>query len=120
MIEKKETFRWNYKNRNVKFKVGDFLLSGRHKEGSDFNPELEIKRYTVQTTTSVSSRGDYSWGDIIPNSKEQYYDTIHAIQGSTIKKGNIFILVNTIWDIRMIYVAVSRAVNIEQIILLSD
>ena len=93
------------------------LFTGKFK---DQNGSLEEKYYVY------SNDGKHSNGDIIYSSKKpnakcevRHHFTTHSIQGETIRPPlKIFIDAKTMFESRMFYTAISRAVKLDQIYLI--
>lgn len=90
------------------FSSGDCWIAGTHKT----NDKLLAKGIVS---------GWYKKGGCVKYEETDGYDkrgsfTIHAFQGRTVEEGKIFISVNDLFEYSMLYTAVSRAVNFDQLV----
>ncbi len=94
------------------FEPGDVWIAGTHKTSDKL---LE---------NGICSGWYKSGGYVSFEEKEDYTKrgsfTIHSFQGRTLETGKIFISLNDMFEYSMLYTAVSRAVNIEQLIFIGE
>jgi hypothetical protein len=91
-----------------KFAPGDVWIAGTHKTS-----ERLLEKGVVS--------GWYKQGGHVEFVEKEGYTkrgsfTIHSFQGRTIKTGKIFISLNDLFEFSMLYTAVSRAVNFDQLV----
>lgn len=118
------------------YTIDDYILCSRVRctKHKDINCNCDGRNYTNEWTTKFTGKfdnekyfitkknGDYCNGDVmITNVKPacsiiRHAFTCHAIQGETIKKNKIFIDTRQLFDVTMLYTAVSRAEYWEQIV----
>ena len=102
------------------YNINDYVLTAQKKDGiiKYYNDLLEKEKYLI-----TKNNKKYSNGEILHKKpdelKESFYEkrnnfTIHQVQGRTIQE-KIFISEDGIFDGGQLYVAVSRAVSIDQI-----
>ena len=116
----------NHQQLQQQYSNDDYVLTGRHCAVDKWTKLLRKdkngnKRYKFLVTKN-NVKGLYNGTIIKHNIKptksivERHAFTCHQIQGSTIKNSKIFIDINNLFDdVRMIYVAISRAEYIDQI-----
>jgi hypothetical protein len=93
------------------------LFTGKFK---DQNGSLEEKYY-IYSNDGKHSNGDIIYSNNKPNAKceVRHHFTTHSIQGETIRPPlKIFIDAKTMFESRMFYTAISRAVKLDQIYLI--
>lgn len=105
------------------YEINDWILCSKHIYIDEWT-ELLSKKFTKDKKWLITKNNkELCNGDIIisssdmPNCVERYAFTCHACQGLTIKNEKIFIDTRRLFDIRMFYVALSRAKSIDQIYL---
>jgi hypothetical protein len=86
---------------------GGVVLAGTHKTHEKLLEMGIVSGY-------LSNRNERSY-EAVEGWKKRGSFTTHSFQGSTIRNGNVFIVINDSFELAMIYTAVSRAVRIEQI-----
>lgn len=106
-----EMTQWAYTNlpltKEIDFKGGDTCIAGTHKT----NQKLLDKGIVS---------GWYKKGGFVSIEEKDGYEkrgsfTIHAYQGKTIESGNVWIVLNDMFEYAMLYTAVSRVVNSSQL-----
>ena len=90
------------------FKPGDKCIAGTHKIS-----ETLLKMDIVT--------GWYKQGGFVEFEETEGYDkrgafTIHSFQGRTLETGKIFVFLDGLFEYSMLYTAVSRAVNFDQLV----
>ena len=104
----------------IDYKVEDLIIAKTHKSKDIYTEKYkDIEKYAVLENTR-----DYSNGDIIEGPKPakvraelRHAFTIHSIQGET-AQNKLFIDMNKLTNLRMLYTALSRAQYLNQIILI--
>tara|TARA_R100000388_G_C7243598_1_gene163250 strand:+ start:168 stop:2975 length:2808 start_codon:yes stop_codon:yes gene_type:complete len=107
-IEKKE---------DMDYKVEDLIITKTHKTKDIYTEKYkDLKKYQVKENTLDYSNGEIIIGDkpVGVNSVLQHAFTIHSIQGETCKD-TLFIDINKMSCLRMLYTALSRAKLFSQI-----
>jgi hypothetical protein len=108
------------------YDLNDMILSGTN-EIKDKYTEIFKGNFEMKKLYITSNNRQYSNGEIIitnenpkgVSSEERYCYTTHSIQGET-AYDKIFIDINKMFDERMFYTALSRAMYLEQIFLISE
>tara|TARA_R100001460_G_scaffold11140_2_gene26178 strand:+ start:578 stop:3391 length:2814 start_codon:yes stop_codon:yes gene_type:complete len=106
-----------HKKENINYSVEDLIITKTHKNKDYYTEKYkDIEKYIVKENTR-----DYSNGEIVIGSKPegvlselQHAFTIHSIQGETCKD-TLFIDINKMNCLRMLYTALSRAKLFSQI-----
>lgn len=93
---------------DINFCPGDTVIAGTHRTN-----EMLLKRGIV--SGYLSARNERS-KEFVEGWKKRGSFTTHSYQGSTIRDGKVFVVVNDGFELAMIYTAVSRAVRSEQIV----
>jgi hypothetical protein len=93
---------------DINFCPGDTVIAGTHRTN-----EMLLKRGIV--SGYLSARNERS-KELVEGWKQRGSFTTHSYQGSTIRDGKVFVVVNDGFELAMIYTAVSRAVRSEQIV----
>ena len=109
-----------HKKEVINYSVEDLILASTHKLKDYYSQRYkDIEKYRI-----LENSRDYSNGQIIIGSKPdkvkcllQHAFTIHSIQGET-AKNKLFIDINKMNSLRMIYTALSRAKRFDQIYIL--
>lgn len=107
---------------NIEYDVNDLILCATHEKKDKYTEKYKhLEKYSVKENTR-----DYCNGEIIigPKPKKvscelRHAFTIHSIQGET-AKNKLFIEVNKMKSIKMLYTAMSRARTLEQIIFIQS
>jgi hypothetical protein len=108
------------------YDINDMILASTN-EIKDKYTELFKGKFSSKKYYITSNNRHYSNGEIIisdnkingVSSDERYCYTTHSIQGET-AYNKIFIDINKMFDERMFYTALSRAMYLDQIYLLSN
>ena len=95
----------------IQFSAGDTVIAGTHKTNDKLLEKGIVSGY-------LSFRNERS-REFVEGWKKRGSFTTHSYQGSTIRDGKVFVVVNDAFELAMIYTAVSRAVRSEQIIFTS-
>ena len=106
-----------HKKEDIDYSVDDLIITKTHKNKDYYTEKYsDLKKYLVKENTR-----DYSNGEIVIGEKPEGVDsvlqhafTIHSIQGETCKD-TLFIDINRIKCLRMLYTALSRAKLFSQI-----
>lgn len=107
---------------NIEYDVNDLILCATHEKKDKYTEKYKhLEKYSVKENTR-----DYCNGEIIigPKPKKvscelRHAFTIHSIQGETAKK-KLFIEVNKMKSIKMLYTAMSRARTLDQIVFIQS
>jgi hypothetical protein len=105
---------------SIQYDVNDLIITKTHQNKDKYTEKYkDLKKYVVLENTR-----DYSNGEIIIGDKPKkvraelrHAFTIHSIQGET-SKHKLFIDVNKMNSMRMLYTALSRSKYLDQIILI--
>lgn len=100
----------SFKDACEMFVAGDTWIAGTHRT----NAEL-LKRGIVSGSYTVGRRSSA----VEPGWEKRGSFTTHSFQGSTISSGKVFISINDSFEIAMIYTALSRARQFEQLVFVS-
>jgi hypothetical protein len=92
----------------TEFKAGDIWLASTHRVNNALLAAGVCSGY-YKEGGSISS-------EELPGYKKRGSFTIHSIQGVTLENRKIFISVDDLFEYSMLYTAVSRAVNMEQLV----
>jgi hypothetical protein len=92
----------------ISFNVGDTVIAGTHRTHEKLLERGIVSGY-------LSARNERS-KEFVEGWKRRGSFTTHSYQGSTIRDGKVFVVVNDGFELAMIYTAVSRAVKSEQIV----
>ena len=92
---------------NNTFNVGDTVISGTHRTN-----ETLLKKGVVSGYLSYKNERSR---EAVEGWTKRGSFTTHSYQGSTIREGKVYVVINDAFELAMIYTAVSRAVRIEQI-----
>ena len=92
----------------IQFTAGDTVIAGTHKTN-----EKLLERGIVSGYLSRRKERSHLF---VEGWKKRGSFTTHSYQGSTIRDGKVFVVVNDAFELAMIYTAVSRAVRMEQIV----
>jgi|SaaInlStandDraft_1057018.scaffolds.fasta_scaffold04214_2 hypothetical protein len=104
------------------YSVEDYILVGTKAVGYEytnlFKGAYEKEKYYFSHNSTEYSNGDIKISSVVPsgNPEVRHHFTTHSIQGETIKT-KIFIDTKKMFDSRMFYTAISRAVMLDQIFL---
>ena len=112
--EEKKMIRWAKQTLNTgplvrsNFVEGDTCIAGTHQTNDNLILDGIVSGY-------------YKTGGYISDCEKEGYIkrgsfTIHSYQGKTIENGKIFIFINDMFEYSMLYTAVSRAVNFDQLV----
>jgi ATP-dependent exoDNAse (exonuclease V) alpha subunit len=102
------------------------ILSSTNKIKDEYT-DLFKDKFDMKKIYITSNNRHYSNGEILitneeikgVSSQERYCYTTHSIQGET-AYDKLFIDINQIFDVRMFYTALSRAMYLDQIYLISN
>lgn len=96
--------------------IKDMILCGTNKMVANYNELFkDLKKYYVTKKNKNHSKGDILYEEPINTNYEiKHSYTVHSIQGET-AENNLYIDINSMWNNKMLYTAVSRARNINQI-----
>jgi hypothetical protein len=108
------------------YDINDMILSGTNVL-KDYYSKLFIGKFDTKKLYITSNSRQYSNGEIVITNdeikgvkyEERYCYTTHSIQGET-AYDKLFIDVSKMFDERMFYTALSRAMYIDQIYLISN
>jgi hypothetical protein len=89
------------------FTPGDTCIAGTHKTNN--------KLLDLGVVSGYYKKGGYVSNVELPGYEKRGSFTIHSYQGKTIETGNIWIFIDDMFEYAMLYTAVSRAVNFDQI-----
>ncbi len=103
---------------NIDYKIDDLIITRTHKNKDVYTEKYqEFKKWYV-----LANNRDYSNGMIVIQDEKpkikceiRHAFTIHAIQGETAQT-RLFIDINNMYDLKMLYTAISRAKKWNQII----
>jgi hypothetical protein len=93
---------------NNTFNVGDTIIAGTHKT----NDILLAKGFVSGYLSYKNERSK----EFMEGWTKRGSFTTHSYQGSTISDGKVYVVINDAFELAMIYTAVSRAVNRDQIV----
>jgi hypothetical protein len=108
------------------YDINDMILSSTNKIKDEYT-DLFKDKFDMKKIYITSNNRNYSNGEILitneeikgVSSQERYCYTTHSIQGET-AYDKLFIDINKIFDQRMFYTALSRAMYLDQIYLISN
>jgi hypothetical protein len=108
------------------YDINDMILSSTNKIKDEYT-DLFKDKFDMKKIYITSNNRHYSNGEILitneeikgVSSQERYCYTTHSIQGET-AYDKLFIDINQIFDVRMFYTALSRAMYLDQIYLISN
>lgn len=108
------------------YDINDMILSSTNKIKDEYT-DLFKDKFDMKKIYITSNSRHYSNGEILitneeikgVSSQERYCYTTHSIQGET-AYDKLFIDINKIFDVRMFYTALSRAMYLDQIYLISN
>jgi hypothetical protein len=89
------------------FLPGDTCIAGTHKTNQ--------KLLDMGVMSGYYKKGGFVSDVELPGYEKRGSYTIHSYQGKTIESGRVWIFIDDMFEYAMLYTAVSRAVNIEQI-----
>lgn len=89
------------------FAEGDTCIAGTHKTNQ--------KLLDMGVVSGYYKKGGFVSTVELPGYEKRGSYTIHSYQGKTIENGNIWIVIDDLFEYAMLYTAVSRAVNMSQI-----
>jgi hypothetical protein len=90
------------------FKEGDAWIAGTHRTS-----ELLLK---LNVVSGYYKQGGFISSEPLDNYKKRGSFTIHSYQGKTLDTGKIFISICDMFEYAMLYTAISRAVNFNQLV----
>ena len=100
------------------YDIKDYILVGTKEVGMEytnmFKGQFEEEKYYVTKNTSDFSNGDIVYSKEKLNFEVRHHFTTHSIQGETISS-KIFIDCSKMFDSRMFYTAISRAIRLDQL-----
>ena len=107
---------------NIEYDVNDLILCATHEKKDKYTEKYKhLEKYSVKENTR-----DYCNGEIIigPKPKKvscelRHAFTIHSIQGET-AKNKLFIEINKMKSVKMLYTAMSRARTLDQIVFIES
>jgi hypothetical protein len=123
----------SYDQLKEQYTLNDIILGSRNDNNDALNDYFESKfcndennmipvifkkkcnNYEINERAFIHS---YDYDETIH--KRSFANTIHVVQGKTIKTGKIFILMNRLFEKAMFYVAISRGINLNQIVLVDN
>jgi len=89
------------------FQPGDTCIAGTHKTNQ--------KLLAMGVMSGYYKKGGFVSDVELPGYEKRGSYTIHSYQGKTIETGRVWIFIDDMFEYAMLYTAVSRAVNIDQI-----
>jgi len=110
----------NYELRTL-YDINDMILSKTHKVKDEYtNMFFEMNKWYVLNNTRHFKKGDIIIGEKPPTNCEiRHCYTVHSIQGETANK-KLFINIDSSYEPRLLYTALSRARNISQIYIINN
>ena len=109
-----------HKKENIDYSVEDLIIAKTHANKDYYTEKYNsLQKYLIKENTKDYSNGQIILGDKPEGIKSvlQHAFTIHSIQGET-AHNKLFIDINKINNLRMIYTALSRSRTFEQIIII--
>lgn len=110
-----------YDKNKIDYSVNDIIISKTNEEKDIYTDKYKhLKKYRVKSNTLEYSNGEIIIGEKpAVNCEIQHGFTIHSVQGETIQNPNkLFIDIRKISSVKMLYTALSRCRNINQIYLI--